>query len=198
MSKRIERCCLFVVLTLAIFSVEAAADPVTYTLSFYPSSMTLGGIGYVNTTLTFTLTGDTTGVGFDQPNYYFRGPATFAILGGPSGTVSNDMIILAGPSRGDVTLTSGNRVGSMTSTSLVGYDLASSIVVTSSDVGLPRGPISTSLGSLVFSPASFPYTATFTATVRSSPIVPEPSSLLLIACGIVGPIIFANGRESSE
>ncbi len=184
---------LSLTLTLA---VSAQASIIVYTES---GTMTgsLGGTAFTNALVTFTLTGDTSGVNYNGQGpleiYSYAGVTTVQIAGisGTATLTALDISAISFNFSGSRSLGIGdgslnallvNADSAATST----YDLASTYTSTGELGYTPNGVYTTTMGNLVTTGASG--NATFTATLGGPAAVPEPSTyvLLCISLGVVG------------
>jgi hypothetical protein len=173
---------------LSILSLTAHASPITITETLTASGFL--GSSFSNQTVTLTGIGDTSNVTLFVPGIYILNlsSATVQVGAGPVATFTGGIYAFDNQSSSATGLTQvvpplGDIVDTVGVPGFATYALNSSITGTGSTTIDPLDLFPTSAGN--FDLTSFGSNTTFTATVSPS-ATPEPSSLALLATGILG------------
>jgi len=181
---------------LALSPSFAAANPITYSLTYSHINANFNGILYNDTTFTVKLSGDTSNVSTIGLNtYVFTSPATYAITGGPSGALSGPFTIRFVQDAGSIDLSNGGV--SITGQSFgelytIRYALVTPVSTTNMSAGFHGGFSLASGGFVSLTKADFrTSTVTFAADT-----VPEPSGLVM--AGIAGAVGLGLARRMKK
>jgi len=173
---------------LSILSLTAHASPITMTETLTASGFL--GSSFSNQTVTLTGIGDTSNVTLFAPGIYILNlsSATVQVGAGPVATFTAGIYAFDNQSSSATGLTQlvpalGDIVDTIGVPGFATYALNSSITGTGNTSINTVDLFPTSAGNFDFT--SFGSTTTFTATVSPS-ATPEPSSLALLATGILG------------
>jgi hypothetical protein len=182
-------CLLLAALAFVSSGVAAKAESITFTVTDTASG-SIGVQTFTNQNITVTFTGDTPNVAYSNVDYYYIAPGTTTVQIGSLGTFTftdptrffdNQISSIAGIglSSGHSILDTGNAAfASYADTTSIGPLSGTSYSSTSFLFNTSSGPLDfTSVGA----------TSTLTASLGApAAATPEPSSIALLATGILG------------